>query len=670
MSLLDHPLHNEQRSPSQVDLKPPPMLHHRARFLAGMAGLLLSLLSSAAAAQIEHGGLPPSQRRPLQRVVPTQRMRPVDRLALQAEDQAAGHANGGHGPLRFADVLPVELGLRNAGVWEELGNGDRVWRLRLESRGAYSLALVFRRFQLPERGELFVYDDARRVVRGAYTELENQLDGEFAIQPTPGQALTLEYFEPARARGQGELELALVVHDYRDVLGTQSDKSGSGGSGACEVDVACPAGAPWQLQSKSVVKVLSLPTGLECSGALLNNTANDGTALVVSAEHCGSLTHAVFTFNYERPACGSGAAPTTDTLVGATELVVDPTLDFRLARLRDPIPSAYGAFLAGWDRSDVAPTNTATIHHPGGDVKKVSLDNDPPGKASTFWKVFRWDVGVTEGGSSGAPLFTPQGRFIGQLKGGSSSCLFLDGEDFYGRLALQWSLVEPFLDPIGSGQTILDGLDPSTVTPLPYDVTGIYPPVETLIPGTRKIVRVLGTGFDNIAGMAIDGVVLSNDSFVPTGNTWINLDPPQLDIGSHTLIVRQAGVDKFLSFDVIAPPAPRYQVMNGDPGDPVISFSGLDFVYGGTPGSVHYFFWSFSNVPSVHPLLSLGLGNNFTQLRHCGIVTIPPRGWTTGHMPIRGGVVPPETTVYSQTACINCGVPLPASNLQESFFLF
>jgi hypothetical protein len=43
--------------------------------------------------------------------------------------------------------------------------------------GAKSLALVFERFQLPAGGELYVYDDARRDVRGAYTELENRLDG-------------------------------------------------------------------------------------------------------------------------------------------------------------------------------------------------------------------------------------------------------------------------------------------------------------------------------------------------------------------------------------------------------------------------------------------------------------------------------------------------------------
>ena len=67
---------------------------------------------------------------------------------------------------------------------------------------------------------------------------------------------------------------------------------------------------------------------------------------------------------------------------------------------------------------------------------------------------------MTAGGSSGAPLYTPQGRFIGQLSAGQSIC-GLPINDFYGRLAAQWSLVEPYLDPFGTGALTLDGLDPA-----------------------------------------------------------------------------------------------------------------------------------------------------------------------------------------------------------------
>ncbi len=634
------------------------------RASTALVGLLLFSLGPVLTAQVEHGGLPPSLRRALRLPVPTARMRPVDRMALLAEDAA----RGGRGPLRFADVLEVELGPENAGVWEDLGDGDRVWRLRLLSEGAYSIALVFSRFQLPEGAELFVYDDARETVRGAYTELENRLDGEFAIQPTPGQALTLEYFEPRRARGRSGLVLALVVHDYVDILG---QKGGGGGAGACEVDVACPEGAAWPDQIAAVAQVLVLPTGLCCSGSLVNNTANDGTALFISAAHCGSLTNAVFTFNYQRPMCGSGTAPTTDKVVGSVELVSDATLDFRLVRLVQPIPASFGVFQPGWDRTDSPPTNTATIHHPGGDVKKISLDNNAPSKQQSFWQIKQWDVGVTEGGSSGSPLYSPQGHFIGQLSAGASSCLFPDGDDFYGRLDRQWSLVEPFLDPALTRQMTLDGLDPSTVTPAPLDVTGVFPTViETLYPGTQKVMRILGSGFTDTATVSVDGVGLSPTSSLRGGNSVFLIDPPQLDIGQHTVTVTDGSVSDSVVFNVVAPAQPRYQAVNGEPGDPIISSSGVDLYFADQPGHVHYWFWSLSNVPSIHPLFTLALGNNFTELRRCGSVTIPAQGWVRVHVSLRTGAFPRDTTLYSQTLCVTHGLPAPSSGLQESIFLF
>ncbi|MEQ1892235.1 MAG: hypothetical protein ABL998_06810, partial [Planctomycetota bacterium] len=113
----------------------------------------LALTAPLTSTQVEHGGRAPSTLRPLRKAVPTARMAPVSAAALLAEDAAAPRT----GALRFAEVLPVELGLTNAGVWEELGGGDRVWRLRLHSPGAKSIALVFARYQLPVGGELYVH---------------------------------------------------------------------------------------------------------------------------------------------------------------------------------------------------------------------------------------------------------------------------------------------------------------------------------------------------------------------------------------------------------------------------------------------------------------------------------------------------------------------------------
>jgi hypothetical protein len=646
--------------------------HHPSIRISWSGLAMAALLALPAAAQVEHGGHPVAQRRKLESPAPTAQMVPVAQSLAPGVRPALPPTAAGT-PRRFGEVLEVDLDLDD-GRWEELDGGDRVWRLRISSPGAYSLAFVFRHFSLPEGGELFVHDDTGQVVRGAYTALENRLDGEFAIQPTPGDALTLEYFEPARARGRGDLSLALVVHDTLNVfaLPAPGQRSGGGGSGACNIDVACPPGVGWEDQSSSVARLMVLPSGTLCSGSLLNNTSGDGTLLVITAEHCGNLTNAVFTFNYELPSCGAGVAPTTDTLTGATELVVDEALDFRLARINDPAPASYGLRLSGWNRTDVPPASAVGIHHPGGDVKKISVEAQPPVAVGTEWEV-HWDAGVTEGGSSGSPLYGADGLYVGQLSRGSSSCAFPGGADFYGRLALQWDLLGPYLDPAGLGSTTIAGLDPATVVAGPFDVTAVVPgQVETLYPGVRKPVRVLGAGFDDTATIAVDGIALTAGSYVRSGNTWLNVDPPELNIGPHTLTVTQAGQSRSVPFDVVAPAGPRFQLSTGEVDAPLITFVGGELYHADQPGHVHYCFWSFSNVPSVHPFLTLALGNAFSQVGACRIQAIPAEGWMKIVHPIPSASFPPGTVVYAQTACVNhgTGLPLPTSELQQGMIIF
>lgn len=643
----------------------------RARL--ALTGIFLALAARLPAAQTEHGGRPPSLRVPLRRAVPTASMPPVRADLLLAEDAAerlaAEQAGNVKGPRRFAEVLPVELDLENSGVWEDLGGGDRVWRLRIHSRGAKSLALVFERFSLPEGGELFAYDDQRTSVRGAFTEHENRLDGQFALAPVRGEALMLEYYEPARARGQGKIALGSVVHDYLGVLGAL-DRSGNGSTGNCEIDVACPLGANWANQIDAAVRVMALPSGLMCSGSVLNNTANDGTILVLSAAHCTGLANAVFLFNHERPACGTGTAPTTDVITGSTQLVFDSALDVQLVRLHAPQgPTGFPVYLAGWDRSDVPPASTVLIHHPAGDVKKISHDDDAPRIFGNLWRILDWEFGVSEGGSSGSPLFDPAGRFVGNLDSGSSTCIFRTNDDFCTRLAAVWSLVEPYLDPRGTGQLTLDGLALASTTPKPFDVTGLYPlDVVSLDPGQARSVRILGSGFSDAVQVQIDGAPVDPARWVRGGHGFLNIDMPQLALGTHLFTVIDGANSETFPFAVVSPAEPRYEADEGVPGDLLFASLGVDTVHADQPGHVHYCYLSLSNVPSVHPLLTLAIGNQFTELRRCMISVIPPAGWTSMHHAVPVNMVPFGTVIYSQSVCISHGVPLHASNLQQSIY--
>ncbi len=104
--------------------------------------------------------------------------------------------------------------------------------------------------------------------------------------------------------------------------------------------------------------------------------------------------------------------------------------------------------LAGWNQAATIATQiVTTIHHPRGDVKKISSDNEPLGTGSAnFWTIDQWDSGLVESGSSGCALFDATNRIIGQLHGGDVNigCTAVPGgslvdNNTYGRFNVSWT---------------------------------------------------------------------------------------------------------------------------------------------------------------------------------------------------------------------------------------
>jgi hypothetical protein len=206
-------------------------------------------------------------------------------------------------------------------------------------------------------------------------------------------------------------------------------------------------------------------SGAGCSGSILNNTADDRTPYLMTAEHCGDFTNGVFYFDYERSGCGSGSASQSKTLSGAARLAVSSFYDGQLYRLNQNIPASYEPFYAGWSRSTRA-TPTVGISHPGGNPKKVQIDRDPSFLVATRWSVLN-DVGAVQPGSSGSPLFDEDERIVGTLSTGAGGC---SANGNYGRFDLFFanSGLATWLDPLGWGLTGIDGYDPLLPYTQPY----------------------------------------------------------------------------------------------------------------------------------------------------------------------------------------------------------
>lgn len=149
--------------------------------------------------------------------------------------------------------------------------------------------------------------------------------------------------------------------------------------------------------------------------------------------------------------------------------------DFKLLLINESVPDSYNPYFVGWNISNEASTEGVTIHHPQGDIKKIStyitplLSTNWSGVPNTHWKVIWAETetnwGVTEGGSSGSPIFNDLGQLLGQLTGGDASCNYLTGPDYYGKFWYSWdqcgnvdsTQLRPWLDPDNSGITALNG---------------------------------------------------------------------------------------------------------------------------------------------------------------------------------------------------------------------
>ena len=421
------------------------------------------LLSSTLSAQVSFGGEPYGVKAEKlgMNEAPLVQMPAVDALTLMAEDQEK-LASGIKGPWRFGFNHAVDLSLENSGTWYTYPNGDRLWRVAIECPSAFSINFHFDQYVIPTGAKVFVYNTAGEWL-GAFTAESAPGMTDMGVTQIAGDRITVEYFEPAAVEGLGQLHIDQVTHAYRDVLGLMK---GLGDSGACNNNVNCPEGAPWEDQINSVAIITVGGSGV-CTGQLINNCAQDGTPYFLTANHCtsGGVGGWTFRFNWQSPNCTPTTnGPTNQTVAGASLLVSSGGSDVALLQLNSTPPASYNVYYTGWDASGTTPANQTCIHHPSGDVKKISFDDDPAGP-STFggaqcWRIFNWEDGTTEPGSSGSGLWDQNHRLIGQLFGGTASCSN-NIDDYFGRFNVSFPLVDNWLDPLGSCGTTLDGYDPS-----------------------------------------------------------------------------------------------------------------------------------------------------------------------------------------------------------------
>jgi hypothetical protein len=392
---------------------------------------------------------------------------------------------------RFAAPVEVNYTLGNSGQWVDLEDGGRVWKLKIKADNALGLFIFYKNFYLPNGARLFVYDENQKQLLGGYTYLNNSASGKFMTGMIEGETAIIEYFEPWYAKGQGRFEINQIMQAYdREKIVSDypfQNYTGFGESLPCHENINCTLGNDFQDQKRGVVRILTIyNTGIGwCSGSMINNTNNDGKPYVLTANHCGFLGSNIpdfslwrYDFNYAFPTCANETEePVFASILGSEVVAGSQASDFLLLELSVSVPSSYNTYFNGWNRVNTPAEEGTQIHHPFGDVMKISVDTNTLESyphitnwgdgvitpKHSHWKSI-YDFGTIEGGSSGAPVFNHNGYIVGQLHGGVANCNIFIVYD--GKFSWSWddgvdstTRLKEWLDPINTGFTQFAGIE-------------------------------------------------------------------------------------------------------------------------------------------------------------------------------------------------------------------
>ena len=193
--------------------------------------------------------------------------------------------------------------------------------------------------------------------------------------------------------------------------------------------------------------------------------------------------------------------------------------------------------------------------------------------------------------------------------------------------------------------------------PAPFGPTGTIPAqILSLNPGTAQDVTIEGNGFLDVTSIDLGLTTVDPSRWTIVNDTTITIDMPQTNLlGANTLTLFTPTENAGILIDIVAPDEPKLELGTGDPLNVVTPATGVDVVVAGQPGEVVQVWYSASNVGSNHPLVCLGIGNNFSGLFRAKNYTIPARSWTSENIPL--GPQTGNATFYSQGLIVNSTGP-------------
>ncbi|MEQ1553963.1 MAG: trypsin-like peptidase domain-containing protein [Ferruginibacter sp.] len=377
-------------------------------------------------------------------------------------------------PFRLAEPVAIDLDIAKQIKWtydSEFAYG----KYTITQTGALSSSINFDQFYLPNGSQLFVYNENGSMITGPVTEKENNVNKIWGSWVYKGNTINIEIKTPKTSLNSLVLHANNIAYGYKEIY--KSVKVGGyGTSGPCNINVICPLGNGWEGERNSVSTILNSSGDEFCTGSLIMNTCGTNAPFYLTANHCfdGNAAGWRFAFQAWSTTCPNPGVNTTGVIYnGSTLRARNAASDFCLVELNTTPPTNSGLHYAGWNRGAAPALNATGIHHPSGDLMKISRANNPvtissyAGTTNQHWRA-NWSpqnngagatvTAITEPGSSGSPLFDQDHRIIGQLHGGPSACNVANLWDYYGRFDLSWTgggtnstRLSNWLDPQNTG---------------------------------------------------------------------------------------------------------------------------------------------------------------------------------------------------------------------------
>lgn len=397
-------------------------------------------------------------------------------------------------------ISEINSNFKRLSKYMEIEDSFDIFYIAFKSNNAISISITLNDFDLDKNDTLRVLNvDGEVKIFFCQEELNNRqfhlntpkLNGDSYI-------LVFKKYRNNFKSGFNIVRLNHFIVSINDLI-EASPISGFGNSGNCQVDVKCsPESDQYTKEINSVCRLI-VDDRFFCSAAVINNTSSNGLPYVLSANHCfddksalpegpaAAAANTEFLFNYDSPNCNGPNGSLMDTLMNADLIAQAIQQDAILLRTKSQIPTTFNVYYSGWDKNVFnQPPNGVGIHHPRGDVKKIATHNLIPQESicmSAPWNHFHsqnivfnnfdfWLIdwiptpnghSVTEGGSSGSPLYNSNKRIIGQLFGSglcnNKNCIN-PFDDFanYGILGNSWygngfpnGRLSDWLDPLNLG---------------------------------------------------------------------------------------------------------------------------------------------------------------------------------------------------------------------------